>query len=386
MKKYFLLIIFIFSQLTAFNQSKSEYHFDQARVKLAQRKLVPALDLLRKVYVKDTENANINFLMGAAYTELNGLQKEAVFHLKKAIQNTDVDYTVGSFQEKSAPIHAYYYLTIALVESDQCAQASKAFEEFKKHREKVNKYFIDELGRQMQKCPYEIEDDKNEWKKTMNPPEGYEPLELPEEESTEVDSTILANSGIVTQKLEYTTKTPLYGVQIGSNLNPSPTSNFGDVKNVDVFIDNEGIIRYVVGHFAYQNQAENLLTSLQEKGFKDAFVVNVNNERKYSNEVISVNNVNLRAKVSGKINFYVQLGAFKDTIPSHLVEAYSEIDDVQEIKNDDLTVMLVGEFEKYQEAVNKKDRIQLNGFEDAFIVAYHRGKKISLEEAIRSAE
>jgi len=386
MKKQLLLFACIIFHFTAFNQTEMEYYFDQARVKLAQRKLEPAIDLLRKIYVNQSDNANVNFLMGAAYTELPGLQKEAVFHLKKAVQNIKTDYVVGSFEETAAPIHVYYYLTIALVEEDLCAQAAKTYEQFKEHESQVNNYFIAELERHLQKCPYEEEDSQDEWKQEVAPPEDYDPLLLPEEESFEVDSAILANKGLVTQKLEYTTKAPLYGVQIGSNLNPSPTSNFSDVKNVDVFIDNEGIIRYVVGHFSYREQAESLLERLIEKGYQDAFVVNVNDERKYSNEVISYNNVNLRARIAGKINFYVQVGAFQDTIPESLLKAYFEIDEIQEVKNDDLTLLLAGEFETYQDAVNRKDKIQLDGFKDAFIVAYHKGKKIDLQEAIRSVE
>ena len=77
--------------------------------------------------------------------------------------------------------------------------------------------------------------------------------------------------------------------------NPTPTSVYRDLKNVDVFIDSSGMIRYVVGHFSYRKQAENLLKTIIEKGFTDAFVVNVNDEKKYSNEVISYNNINLRS-------------------------------------------------------------------------------------------
>lgn len=367
-------------------QDNLEYEFDQARVELAQRNLKSAIQHLKKVYVAEPNNSNINFLLGAAYTELPRLQEEAIFHLKKAVQKVNKKYVVGSFKEKSAPIHVYYYLAIALVEKDLCAQSSKAYEEFKRHKDQVNKYFIEELERHLQKCPFEEEDEKEEWKKPVEAPKDYDPTFIEPEEIIEPDSQLLAQRGLVTKKLEYTTKAPLFGVQIGSNLNPSPTANFRDVKNVDVFIDNKGIIRYVVGHFAYRKQAESLLEKLNEKGFKDAFVVNVNDERKYSNEVISYNNINLRAGLQGKIEFYVQVGAFKDTIPKELVNLYFEVDNIQEIKDEEMTLLLVGEFEKYQDAVNQKDQIQLNGLKDAFVVAYHKGAKISLEEAIRYGE
>ena len=273
MKSLIISIGILLHGISLVAQTDLEYEFDQARVELAQRNLESAIQHLRKVYVEEPDNANINFLMGAAYTELPRVQDEAIFHLKKAVQNVNKDYVVGSFEEKSAPIHVYYYLAIALVEKDLCAQSSKAYEEFKQYRDQINEYFIEELERHLQKCPYEEEDKEEEWKAIVEAPENYDPTFVEPEESIEPDSQLLAQRGLVTKKLEYTTKSPLYGVQIGSNLNPSPTSNFKDVKNVDVFIDNKGIIRYVVGHFAFRTQAESLLEKLNEKGFKDAFVV-----------------------------------------------------------------------------------------------------------------
>ena len=386
MKNLIISTFFLVSTVVSLAQTDLEFEFDQARVELAQRNLKKAIMHLKKVYISEPDNANINFLIGAAYTELPGLQEEAIFHLKKAVQQVNKDYLVGSFKEKSAPIHVYYYLAIALVEKDLCAQSAKSYEKFKLYKDKVNSYFIEELERHLQKCPFEEEDKSEEWKELVKAPEGYDPAFIQPEEKIEPDSQMLVERGLVTKKLEYTTKSPLYGVQIGSNLNPSPISNFGSVKNVDVFIDNKGIIRYVVGHFAYRKQAESLLEKLKEKGFKDAFVVNVNNERKYSNEVISYNNINLRAGLQGKIEFYVQIGAFTDTIPKELLDLYVEVDDIQEIKDEKFTLLLVGEFETYQEAINRQDEIQISGIKDAFIVAYHRGSKIDLEEAIRYGE
>lgn len=382
MKRLLFIVttIGILSQLKA--QDSLEYAFDQARAFLAKREVKEAINSLRKVYVANPENCNINFLMGAAYTELPGNQSEAIFHLKKALKEVKEDYIVGSFKETAAPIHIYYYLAIALVEADKCAEADLAFQEFKKYGSKVNSYFIDEVDRHMQKCPYEKEASFTELKKEVAVPEGYDPKFIKVEEKQELDSAEVAERGLVTQRIEFTTNTPLYGVQIGSNLNPSPTSSYSKIKNVDVFIDNEGIIRYVVGHFSFRKQAESLLASIKEKGYEDAFVVNVNDERKYSNEVISYKNVNLRAGIRGTIEYYVQLGAFNDTVPKDIAALYFEVDGIHEVKRDEMTVLVVGSFEKYQLALNQKDELVLNGIKDAFIVAYNKGKRIPLDEAI----
>ena len=137
-------------------------------------------------------------------------------------------------------------------------------------------------------------------------------------------------------------------MQIGSNKNPTPTSVYRDLKNVDVFIDSSGMIRYVVGHFSYRKQAENLLKTIIEKGFTDAFVVNVNDEKKYSNEVISYNNINLRSGIRGAVEYFVQLGSFEDTIPSEMTSFYFKIGGIQEYKRDNRTVMAVGPYDTFR--------------------------------------
>tara|TARA_B100001109_G_C18864861_1_gene476482 strand:+ start:14699 stop:15856 length:1158 start_codon:yes stop_codon:yes gene_type:complete len=385
MKKLFIALLFIgFSSL--FGQENLEFQFDQARALLAQREVEPAIDALRYIYAEDSANANINFLMGAAYTELSGHQNEALFHLKKAVQNVNMAYKVGSFQETGAPLHVYYYLTIAYVENDQCALANQANQEFKKYKGKVDDYFIAEADRHLQKCPFVPDEDTRNWNQMVEAPSGYNPSEFVVEEEKILDSAALAERGMLIQKLEYTTNAPLYGVQIGSNINPSPISSFGNIKNVDVFVDNKGLIRYVVGHFSYYSQAESLLKSLRDKGYADAFIVNVNDERKYSNELISYRNINLRAGIVGEVQYYIQLGAFEEEIPNELLDAYTTLENVEEIKYKNLTIMGVGPFKKYDDAIQEQELIKSNGFNEVFIVAFNKGKKIPLEEAINHTD
>lgn len=383
MKKLLSFSIFFVSLLSLTAQGQLEYQFDFARAALAQRKIKEAIEALKVVYEAEPNNANVNFLMGAAYTELSGTEEEAMIHLKQAVQDVNVSYKVGSFQEKSAPIHVYYYLAVALVENNECAQANRAFKEFQKYKSKVDQYYIDEVDRHMQKCPFDSKEDGEGWNKLDSKPIQYkEVAPIVAEPLKPIDSVYLKNKGLVTERLEYTTNAPLYGVQIGSNMNPSPTSSFSDVKNVDVFIDSLGIIRYVVGHFSYRKQAENLLKSIKEKGFADAYVVNVNNEKKYSNEVISYKNVNLRSGIRGDVEYFVQLGSFEDTIPAEMTAIYFKIDEIQEYKRDSRTVMAIGAYETFKKAEAAKLSAISLGVDDAFIVAYNRGKKIPLFEAI----
>lgn len=392
-----LIIVFLPWVVDANGQGKSkEALFDSARELLAKREIDGAIIKLRKIYVDDRSNANVNFLMGAAYTELGGKFDRAIFHLKKALRQIDENYKVGDFTERSAPVHTFYYLTVALSSLDNCARAGAALDRLKRYDSMIDLYFIDEAERHMQKCPYEkIDQAFDEWLTEIQSPEGYDPLLLVEDSLVktesdslplaELDSSRKAQLGVVTRELEYSTSAPLYGVQIGSNKHPSPISSYGTIKNVDVFVDKEGMIRYVVGHFSYRKQAEGLLKKLKEQGYEDAFVVNVNDERKYSNELISYGNVNLRSGIEGEVEYFVQLGAFQDSVPSHLMEMYLQVDGIREIRYQKLTLMAVGAYPTYEESLQKQKQLQempIEGIDEAFIVAFNRGKKISLQEAI----
>ena len=396
-KSFKLLLTLLISSLSlsATNGPSDEELFDHAREQLAKREIKTAISNLRQLYLKDASNGNINFLMGAAYAELRGNEDQAIYHLKKAAKSVSTGYVVGSFAERNAPIHTFYYLTLALAAKDECSKAAASAERLSEYANQIDKYFIEEVDRHLQKCPFDKpSEDFEAWINNDEVPDTYDPNLIVKDSSANVgenqyiladlDSAKKAQMGIVTKELEYTTNAPLYGVQIGSGIKPSPISNYSKMKNVDVFVDKEGIIRYVVGHFAYRNQAETLLKRLQAEGHADAFIVDVNDERKYSNELISYNNVNLRKGLQGEIKYYVQLGAFKDSIPSDLMEIYLSIDSIKELEYKGMTLITVGAFPTYKIAAAKKeeilpiDPIELYG---SFIVAFNRGKKIKLEEA-----
>lgn len=379
MKTYIFIFLSLFT-LDSFSQNELEYEFDKARAHLAQRQIDEAILSLRKIYIENPESGNINFLMGAAYSEQSGMEKEAIFHLKKALPLVSTDYMVGSFVEKNAPIHTYYYLTKSLVEADRCAEARLSLNELKKYNKYIDDYFIAEGERNMQKCPYEPEELKLKLTITEKVPEGYNPTEIIKEDI--LDSAALAERGIFTKRLQYTTKTALYGVQIGSNKNPIPVSRFNQVKNVDVFVDNDGLIRYVVGHFSYRKQAEKLLETLYQKGYSDAFIVNVNDERKYANEVISYKNVNLKAGIKGEVEFFIQVGAFMQEIPDSIIKLYYEINNLEEREYEEMTLLLIGPFKTYDNTVTEREKLMMNGLRNSFIVAFNNRKKVLLQEAI----
>src|SRR5690554_264186 len=384
MRQTIFLFGMIFFTVSAVAQSKLEFKLDQARVFLAKRELDEALIVLHSLEKQLPNNANISFYLGATYTELNK-PEESIKHLIKAARNVDEDYVSTSYGEES-PIHVFYYLTLAMTETDQCANAHEAYDLFRRYKEKIEPYYLEEARKYTEKCPTD-ESEKGQlaemiWKGEQPIVKaGIEKLPIELVGEIAVDSIALLQRGMLVQKLEYTTKTPLYGVQLASHSRPAPIGSYSNIKNVDVFIGTNGEIRYVVGHFTYRSQAERLLEKILKKGYKDAFVVNVNDERKYSNELISYNNVNLKAGIKGKVEYYIQLAAISKEISEGQLEMYFDIEGISEIKYEEKTILAIGAFKTYKESEIKQLEMKEKGYKDAYIVAFNKGKKIDLTMA-----
>lgn len=342
--------------------------FNMVKNNLHQGKIEQALPVLQELRNIDSNNANINYLLGICYTEEPVISEKSIYYLERAITNIIMDYDVISYKEKKAPIFAHYYLSIAYSQNGKCDKAKKAKSRFHSlYGIEKNDYYIRDAQRWIEKCNMGLI------------------------ASAPTDSLVSAESigNIVTKKIEYTTESSLYGVQIGAFSKLDPRRDFYGLKNVEAFMDKAGTIRYVIGHFIYRSQAAALKKVVEDAGYKDAFIVDVNKENKFSEEVISIDNISLKApkdkkpKITGKVDFRVQIGAFRDSIPIELVLIYLQVEGIKEFSQDDLTILTVGAFPIYEEAEIRKEAMLKLGIPGAFIVAFNRNQKISVKRAIR---
>lgn len=382
--KSLLIVIGVLFCSFSKGQDSLEFFFDNARANLAQRNIDEALKSLKIIYKETPDHHNINFLIGAAYAEQGVHIQEAIYHLKKAAQGVNGEYIVGSFKEQNAPIHTFYYLSLVLVQNDNCAQASQAFNLLKSFDSRIDSYYIEEVEKNLIKCPFDETIKETDWLTKNEPPNGYDPTYV--EPEVYLDSAALAERGMLTRTQEYSTNAPLFGVQIGSNSNPIPVNRFNNINSVDVFVDTKGIIRYVVGHSAIRKQAESKLKEIQAKGYQDAFIVNVNDERKYRTELVSFNNVNLRAGVKGKVDFYIQLGAFKSAISDSIKTIFSSLNNISEMRYDGYNLLLAGPYDDPAKAYAERKVVNTELKQNAYLVAFNRKKKIPLKEAIDSVK
>ena len=188
-----------------------------------------------------------------------------------------------------------------------------------------------------------------------------------------------------TRDVNFTTMSSQYGVQVAALIDLKPTRDFKDLKNVEVYVDENGVFRYVIGRFPYRKQAESLKEKIAELGYKDAFIVDINRPD-YTKEVLGIGADNIDWHLDGNVDYRVQVGAFSSLVPSAVAMKYLEIEGIKENEQNGLTILTVGNFESYAKAVEYRDSLVPKGIDDAFVVAFNRGVKVSLKEAKEYSE
>jgi hypothetical protein len=358
-----LVIISINSYGQYFRQYDNDYRdkFNTIRSHLGKGQTGEAFVLLHELYKLDTTNHYTNYLIGVCYTEQNIISKNSIKHLEYAIKSILTEYKYIPYTETRAPIFAWYYLCKAYSQNGFCEKAKWAKENFLQfHKDYTdNKYFTENISKFMIDCITKESEMRAKKRK----------------------------ESVVTKEVAYTTPSALYGVQVGAFKELVPIrEEFDNLKNVEAFMDNQGVIRYVVGNFSTKSQAVALLNIIKENGYQDAFIVNVNEVNRFSREVIIVDNMSFKTHIMGKIDFRVQIGAFKDSIPKALANIFLEIEGIRTIQEDELTILQVGGYEEYEEAVKRKNELIAQGVPGPFVVAYDNKQKVSVKAAQKYIE
>lgn len=377
-------------------ESDFQKNFNIAKQHLSKRNIEDALPYLQYLNKKYPTNSNLKYLIGVCYAELEIINPETINLLNEASSKASLEYDPNSLEEERVPIYVYYYLSIAYSQNKLCTEAEKFRERFIAIYPYSDDYYLEESKRWLKLCnngspkPKVVElPSFPDFKPYVTPKKKKEIA--PEEILTVENKTLPRDTfsqpiikepkEILTKKLEYSTNFPLYGVQLGAFKEVVPVSRFKNMKNVDAFLDKNGWIRYVIGHFSIYKQAESLLHLIQSNGYPDAFVVNVNNEKNFSDEIISVNKVNIKASQHSNIIYRVQIGAFKENIDKNSTELYLKIEGIKEIREEEMTYLSVGKFKTYTEAKGFVSNVFEMGIEDAFVIATLNGRKVPLDQA-----
>ena len=393
MLRLFILLVTIGSVLPMYagglekkQEADFQKNFNIAKRHLSNREISDALPYLLYLNQKNPKNANLKYLIGLCYVELEIINPKTIELLTEASNKMSLEYNPNTIEEQRVPIYVYYYLSIAYAQNKECELAEKNRDIFMDIYPYDDLYYHDESMRWIKNCgsmnaqPEQMPLPNFPDFKPFVSPKKVKPLATKPEGSVQKTKLVTqepkTTQEIKTQRLEYSTQSPLYGVQLGAFKEAVPVSRFSGLKNVDAFMDKSWWIRYVVGHFSIYSQAEKLQKIIQEKGYTDAFVVNVNQEKKFGYEVVSVNNVNIKANAIGKVEYRIQIGAFNEQIPTESAELYFKIEGIEEHREQEVTYLTVGKFKTYAEAKAYSQGIIDVGLVDAFVIAIS-GKKNS---------
>lgn len=389
-----LLVSSIFC-LSNDNQLKAQ-SFNEAKVHLANHKLDQAIPILEKLWANDQSNANLNYLLGLCYVKEDRKLEKAVTLLETAASIYSSDYDTKENKERRAPEYVYYYLTIAYSKTNRCEKALGALNKFYQVYTYNDEYYLVDGQKWVRECNRDQLKDSMAIASEDNVASAPSEITTAEEAREAIVQEVIQEKtnpqmkerlmpfsdweNLRTKEVNFTSLNSQYGIQIAALIELRRTREFSNVKNVEVYVDENGIFRYVIGRFPYRQQAEALLAKIREQGYSDAFIVDIN-QPDYTQEVLGYGEENIDWHLDGKVDFRVQVGAFTTIVTSSVAEKYLEIDGIKENAQNGLTILTVGSYPKYEEAAAYRDQLIAEGIHDAFVVAFNRGNKVSLKEA-----
>jgi hypothetical protein len=400
--------------------------FKEAKLHLAHNREKKAIPLLEELHSRDNTNANVQYLLGLSLVKSRTKIKRAISLLESAREGYSRYYDRTSLTERGVSEYVYYYLIIAYSLRGECKMTIKTLNEFYKIYSYEDEWYLIEGQKWHRECGLRtLEEDS-----IVSPPDSaliteaeIIPVDTVNETAQETDyinpisttdTTAKADDAdsisvkkptdvpaerpsvrlerlqpvkttdrpeYMSREVQHTAQVSLYGVQISALLTPRYSKDFKDLKNVEVYIDKNGVFRYVVGRFVYRSQAEKLLQYVKDVGYGDAFIVDINSGEKYGEEVIRINNASIKREISGEVDFRVQLGAFTEEIPDEIMSIFMKFEGIEENIQGKLTVFTIGQFPTYDIAKAYCEEIKQQGVPDAFVVAYNEGRKIPLSDA-----
>lgn len=191
----------------------------------------------------------------------------------------------------------------------------------------------------------------------------------------------------------------VYRIQIGAFTKKANPAVFATLPGVLSVTSDDGYTRYYSGSFDSYNDAAKQKIEILDAGFEDAFVVALKDGDKIplaeagatiakgSPGTIDTPTPSSSSKLSPEdrkqLKFTVQLGSYKQQVPTDVLEKYMELGNIEQLKGDDgITKYVAGSFSNYEEAKRYKEELKQKGFDGAFIIGQFKGKTITAKEAL----
>jgi cell division protein FtsN len=184
----------------------------------------------------------------------------------------------------------------------------------------------------------------------------------------------------------------VFRVQLGAFSKKLTSKELNGLKNVMVIKGNDGLYKYLYSKSfkTVEDAASTKIGLAIDYGVKDAFVVAYKGGKRITLKeagvaTSAVENINTTGdKVYDKtaIKFKVQIGSYKNQLPTEVLSKFMELEGVDQAPIDNgLTRYTAGEFTNYEEAQAFKDKVVAAGIGGAFVIALHKDELIPVTEA-----
>ena len=196
-----------------------------------------------------------------------------------------------------------------------------------------------------------------------------------------------------------------YKVKIGSFIDGVPArviNKYLSLDDLESIPQEDGVVIYAVGTYESMEDALGRKYELESKGFDDTYIL-VDNNGSVSNYVNPVSEIIIDEEVvvpnideieiekvsdqetvidSKETTYRIQIGAFDKELSD---KVFKGVDNVISFSGKDgVFRYMAGSFTEYKDAINYQAQMKARGFEDAFIVTYKNGERISLNVAIKT--
>jgi tetratricopeptide (TPR) repeat protein len=128
--------------------------FEEAQYFFNRKEYEDALVFYLKILKEDSLHANFNFKVGECYLNIPGKEFLAVKYFERAIKNVvpKKEYDKRSFDERNAPLHAYFYLGNAYRMADQLDKALQVYNQFLDSPYFLGNYNLNVVEREIKSC------------------------------------------------------------------------------------------------------------------------------------------------------------------------------------------------------------------------------------------
>ncbi len=241
----------------------------------------------------------------------------------------------------------------------------------------------------------------------------YNESEIKRENYKTVDEYLIAKANTFNKayneglKDDDEVKALVYKVKIGefSHGIPAKIANkFLSIDDLESVTLENGVVMYLVGSYATLDEAIGRQHDLEAKELDDTYLMVDNNgdvtayvqpvtepeidedevvvEELITEEVEEVVSVVNENDLTNETTYRIQVGAFNQELSDEVFSGVKNV--ISFTGKDGLVRYMAGSFVEYKDAIDYQAQMKARGFEDAFIVTYKNGERISLNVAIKT--